>query len=196
MNIAVDIDEVLADLLTQYINFLNKEYKLSLSRIQFQGYYTWATWQELKVEKHKLFERFYKSNYFQNIEPIKEALENLKVIKNNHKLFIVTSRPDYLKESTCSWIEKFFPNTFEDIFFANYLLNKKKSEVCKTINSEIIIEDNIDYANDCAINNINVIIISYPWNKHSEHSKIHRVKSWRHVPLALKQIHLSTHPPQ
>src|SRR3989344_6355460 len=165
MKIGLDMDEVLCDLLSEYIKFLNSEYDMSLSQKHFNGYYAWDTWKGTIEEKIKLFDEFYKSKYFKNIKPIKEAVDHLLNLKNNHKLYIITSRPDYLKIHTRNWIKKYFPETFSGIYFTNYILNKKKSDICKKIGIEIMIEDSVDYALDCSLYNIKVILLSYPWNK-------------------------------
>ena len=73
MKIGLDMDEVLCDLLSEYIKFLNSEYDMSLSQKHFNGYYAWDTWKGTIEEKIKLFDEFYKSKYFKNIKPIKEV---------------------------------------------------------------------------------------------------------------------------
>lgn len=186
MTIGIDIDEVLADLLSQYINFLNHQYKLALTYEVFRGYYIWDDWQDLNIPKNILFENFYKSNFFKQIKPIKESLNIVDQIKKNHSLYAITSRPDNLKRQTFEWINKYVPHTFKEIHFANYLLNQKKSDICKELHVDLMIEDSMDYALDCANNNIQVLLLSYPWNNTTINNPlIYKVKTWDEIRLYL-----------
>lgn len=186
MKIAVDMDEVIADLLEQYILFLNTEQKLKLLREQFTGYYTWTGWNGTVEEKIQSFSTFYKSPYFFQVLPVAAAAEALATIKKDNELYIVTSRPDSLKDATISWIEQYYPDTFTDIYFADYVLKKKKSDICKQLGATYIIEDSLDYARDCAAHNTNAVLLTYPWNSAEQVTgNITRVKSWEEIPALL-----------
>lgn len=187
MKIAVDLDEVLADLLAQYILFLNMERKMKLLRDQFTGYYIWNGWSGTVEEKIALFNAFYNSTYFLQVLPIEAAADALRDIKKRHELYIVTSRPDSLKEATVNWVEQYYPGIFSDIYFADYIQKKKKSDICMELGASIMIEDSLDYARDCATNNIHAVLLTHPWNQTDEElENITRVSTWQEVPAVLQ----------
>ena len=65
--------------------------------------------------------------------------------------------------------------------------------LCRGVGAQILIDDNPDYAVDCAENGIEVLLFdldnSYPWSKTQggpEHPLITRVHSWQEVEEELK----------
>jgi uncharacterized HAD superfamily protein len=178
MKIGIDMDEVIAGLLPEYINFLNNNYGLELSIERFNGYYTWDTWDNTFEYKMELFEEFYKSEFFRNVKPTLKSIEVINKIKSGNELFVVTSRPENIQEETKGWIEKFFPDTFSGVYFIDYSIKNKKSDICKDLNITVMVEDSLDHARDCANNNISSILIDYPWNREEvSHNLIQRVGS-------------------
>jgi 5'(3')-deoxyribonucleotidase len=182
MKIGVDMDEVIADLLSAYINFLNTEYNLGLTRDRFNGYYTWDTWDRTLQEKFDLFDIFYQTEHFKNVQPIAGAHEAIHALKEHHDLYIVTSRPAHIVEDTLKWLDRYFPNVFTEVHFVDYVRNKKKADICKEIGVELMIEDCRDYALNCAAHNIRTYLIDYPWNAGDcGNDKIRRVRSWNEI---------------
>ena len=53
-----------------------------------------------------------------------------------------------------------------------------KGEVCKKLNIELMIDDHLKYANQCAEIGINVYLLNCPWNK-GDFPGIKRVYSWQ-----------------
>jgi 5'(3')-deoxyribonucleotidase len=188
MKIGVDMDEVIADTLPEYINFLNDTEKLGLTRDRFTRYYTWDTWDGSDTEKVALFDRYYKSEYFYKVKPIAGALEGLQKLSENHELYIITSRPDEVAQPTELWLKKYYPNLFSGVYYANYRLNRKKSDICKTLEVQLMIEDSLEYALNCAENDIDTILLKFPWNNRElSHPRINRVDSWNEVPSAIER---------
>jgi hypothetical protein len=69
------------------------------------------------------------------VNPVDWAIERLKRLKEKwYILKIVTARvSDLFWEYTQKWIDKNYPNIFEEIVFANHFTkeDKTKSELCK-----------------------------------------------------------------
>ena len=66
-----------------------------------------------------------------------------------------------------------------------------KSDMCKSIGAELLIDDNLHYANDCATSGINAILFGkYAWNKYEDdlHENIHHVHHWDDVSDAIKKL--------
>ena len=115
---------------------------------------------------------------------MKDAIEVIEKLNKKHEIIIVTSRTKAKEEKTRKWIKRFI-NCAEEIFFIrkNYSEKPKtKAEICKEINADILIEDNLTYAKSCAENGIKVLLFNYPWNQARRlHPLIKRVRSWKEV---------------
>lgn len=116
--------------------------------------------------------------------PVQGAIATIKKLQTNHELYVITSRPKYLQNKTKKWIHKYFPNMFNNIYYADYLMSVNKSEICKSLSAKTIIEDCLDYALDCANNEIHVFLVNRPWNStYKNHKNIQRVEKISNIVL-------------
>lgn len=120
--------------------------------------------------------------------PVFGAVKAMNVLSRSYKLVIVTSKPDSLKTMTHTWVEKYFPNVFQGIYFTNtYVTPKqgkiKKSELCHELGIEIFIDDSIgnvlDVANVCE----RVFLLDRPWNQQqlTFPDNVTRSYSWQEI---------------
>lgn len=184
--IAVDCDEVLVELVDKAIALdKSKITKLIWKKEDIKDYYL-SNYLDISLEEAVDF--FKKALYddFEKLELKKMdfAFEWVKTLKQEWKdLQIVTARSEAFEEYTKKYIEKNFPNIFSDIHFGRHFTenSKNKSEICKEIWASLIIEDNFDYALECAKNGIEAILLEKPWNtwRQEKHKNIHRIKSWK-----------------
>lgn len=189
MKIGIDIDEIIVEFAKGYLGLYNKKHSRN---IKFEDLFTYSLWKPLGISKKEAFElaeEYYSSHLFDNLELVEGAEEGIKELNVDHKLVFITSRPDHIKEKTEVFFKKIFPNlNLEVVYSSNSYLEtngKTKSEICKNQGVDVLIEDDIDYALDCADNGIRLILLDKPWNKKEEHSNIIRVKNWNEI---LKEI--------
>jgi len=135
-----------------------------------------------RKEEIKHIEMFDDSNYFNEIKPLKEAPSAILDLSSSHKLAIVTGRNEGQKEKTLLWIKKYVPQ-IKEIFFIRKSVrdnSKSKAEICKEIQADILIEDNLKYAQQVAQAGIKVLLFDYPWNQSSNlNPLIIRVCGWK-----------------
>ena len=135
----------------------------------------------------KKYLEFTDSDYFIKIKPLKGAYRAVSELAKNHDLQVVTSRQESLRKKTIEWINKHFNGIFSDIHVANHPewsvagKTRTKIEICREIKTNILIEDGIQYAEECLEDNIPVILLDYPWNRYKTPSNTIRVKSWKEV---------------
>lgn len=184
MIIAVDLDDVLADSLTSFIEFYNRYYDKDLKYEDFTAY----TLNEIKgiprEQENKILEHFDESEYFDNIKPMKDAIKVIEKLNKKHEIIIVTSRTKDKEQKTKNWVNKFLKGIKKICFIRkNYQEKPKtKAEICKEINADVLIEDNLSYAKNCAENGIKVLLFDYPWNQAENlNPLITRVKSWKEI---------------
>ena len=184
--IGVDLDEILSDTLTSVLEYFNKLYIKSHKKEHFYTYNYWDILGGTKEGSIKFVDDYYKTDYFTNIKPIKDAYRNLvKLKKLGHELYVITGRSETYEKQTRDWVEKHYPDIFSEIFFVNTFSNSlipiKKSQVCNMNGIKLLIEDNPDYIIDCTDNGVEVLFLDYPWNKGKEFKNATRVYSWDEI---------------
>jgi len=190
MKIGIDLDEILADSLSSLIEYHNFTYGTKLKRDQFLSYGFWKTWGGTRDEAIQKVYDFYKTPYFKNIQPIPGAKKAISLLKQNNDLLIVTSRQNDIIDATHEWVNKHFPDTFADIYFANHYsqggTQKTKSQICDETKIDLLIEDSIDYALECFSSKRKVFLLDCPWNQSSElPQNIRRFSSWDKIIQAI-----------
>lgn len=197
MRIAIDLDEVLADYINPFLEFYNSSYQTNFIKEQIVEYDWWKIFNCDREEMIQRAYRFYQTHNFRNLAPVQGSQEAISSLSKQHELFIVTSRPFDIAQETIAWVKKYFPDGFSGLYLTNNWSNNsslanKKSDICRDLNLEIIIEDAPDTCYECAESGINVLVYDCPWNKEIQHQKIQRIKSWAD---ALKMINdLSQNP--
>lgn len=188
--IGVDLDEVLAETV-DYCLFYNKN-KIcwkTVNKEDIKKYYIHHM-VEYDISKEEAIEWFRNpmiDDINLEIKPVIWAIDWLKQLKNKWFILkIVTARVwDLFWEYTQKWIEKYYPDLFDDIIYANHFTkeDKTKSELCKENDIFVMVEDNFDYALELAENGIKTYLLEKPWNKDifKNHKNIIKVKSWQEI---------------
>ncbi|MFC1653469.1 hypothetical protein ACFL1M_01325 [Patescibacteria group bacterium] len=186
MNIAVDVDDVLAALHSKLNDYYNLKYNKNHVYDEYDNYFLGKIWNVRGEKVIKIIEDFYESDLFHEILPIEGSQSGIKNLKN-HNLFVVTSRPKSIEKETIDWINKYFPKTFKEIIFTGQATRKTgpkitKAQLCLDNNIDIIIEDSPWYVKECAEVGVPSIILNRPWNQKYESPVIaKRADEWKGV---------------
>lgn len=190
MKIAIDLDDVISNSLTSFLEYFNKSQNY-FDELKYQDFTSYNLHKIIPIsqeEELKLFLEYDNSDYYLEIKPIEGAIEAINQLKQNHQLIIMTARPQNQEKQIRAWLKKNKINISE-IFFIRKEYgapSKTKGEYCKELNVDILIEDNIDYAKTCIENNIQVFLFDSPWNQEENLNElITRVKSWREILIHL-----------
>jgi len=186
MTIAIDIDEVLSELLSKVLEHYNSLYNTNLTQDKCLSY----RWQEhFGIDLRRtldIYQDFINSGKLKELAVVPGAVEGIKKIRDKHKLVIVTSRGACLKNDTEYWLDKHFPNYFNDIHYLREGLydsmKKSKFQTCQEINSDFFIEDDVDHLNEFRDNKTKVLVYDHPWNQSFETTdNFSRVHSWAQI---------------
>jgi len=183
--IGIDLDEILSDTLTSAIDCYKNTHNVSLNRETFTAKDYREIWGKI--------ENFWQSEYFKNTKPVKGAFEELAPLKKlGYEFYIITGRYNKYTTQTKEWLDKYYPNIFSGIYFANTFNTeggtKKKSEICKNLGIEIFIEDDELHIEDCSDAGIKVLILDHPWNKHKDVKNSIRAYSWKEMSEKINKI--------
>ncbi|MEO6508988.1 MAG: hypothetical protein ABIO02_03470 [Patescibacteria group bacterium] len=188
MIIAVDIDSVLADLVPNMNDYYNEKFHTEYTIDHYINYDLSQVWKEQKRENIvNVLMDFFDSPQMDTLKPMSGAVEAVSYLKKNNTLFVITARPYSVEDKTLRWLNTYFPGMFDGIHHTNQLLHNtekhiNKSDVCSQIKADIMIEDNIDYAEDCAGCGITTFLLEQGWNRDRVvHQDIIRVKDWNEL---------------
>lgn len=185
MKIAIDLDDVIADTTPNLHRFHNEMFGTNFSIDNQQIYNLAKVWNIEQEECTRRFLLWYSSDYFPKLKPVSGVAKALAELSKHHDLVIVTSRLEVVEEKTKEWLEKYLPDVKLDIHFANHYFgtnSHKKSDHCQRLGIDLLIEDCLDYATECAEKNIEVLLYDWPWNQTKKLPKnVTRVKSWDEI---------------
>ena len=187
----IDLDEVLAESITYILQYhKNKINGKTVNIEDIKNYYIYEIFDISKDDAIQWFREptLHDINKLE-IKPVQWAKKKLEELKNKwYILKIITARRlDLFWEYTHKWINKYFPEFFDEIIFANYFSEnqKNKSEICGENNIEHMIEDNFHYAKELAEQWIKTYLLEKPWNDHisAKHKNIRKVKDWSNITI-------------
>ena len=186
MKIGIDLDEVLADFLSAFIRFHNEKHGTSFFREQFRSYHVHHIWGGTPDRTIREIYEFYTTKYFDDIKPIPGSLENIDRLCKDHDLMVITSRQNDISQKTLDWINRFFGNKFSGVFFTNenslHGECENKSDICRNSSVDFMVEDYMDYAEECARSVKKVFLLDSPWNRTENlPQNISRVYSWNEI---------------
>src|SRR5579872_2931745 len=141
--IAVDVDDVLATHVETFIAHSNTTYGTSLNFDDYSERWG-AMWgvDSQEVERRAL--EFQTSETILNFDTKPDAKKALHILRERYDLSIVTARRKHLIDTTYQWVEKHFPNIFEEVHFVPiWEPNSKvtKADICKQIKANYLIDD-------------------------------------------------------
>lgn len=182
--IAVDFDEVLFPMLSQLNKHYAKKYKKRIPATSPKVYNYSKFYNINEYDSKVLVESFYHSHYAYSTKPINSAIESMKYLEKQNDLYIVTGRQNYTqcKSVTYYLLEKYFDGVFKDVYFTNsYSLKGEetpKTDICKTLGIDILIDDSISNCIEADLHNIESILYGiYDWNM--ENDNLQRIESWK-----------------
>lgn len=195
MLIGVDLDEVLADLMSQLIVFHNHRYGTRLRREDFESYNLWEIWGGTKQDATRKVREFYCSEYFRGVLPVKGSVRGMDfLIERGYKPIILTSRYGEGVRQTMPWLGKYFRDKFFGIIFSDDYIDErgiKKAELCERLRVEFMVDDDIGVARSCAKKGTRVFLLNYPWNQlRKEELDIERVDGWEEIVEKIKRSSL------
>lgn len=198
--VAVDVDEVLGNFVSALNKFIADRYSSNYSVSEYHVYEFCKIWNCSRDEADIRVHEFFKTPYFKSgIHPLPGAQMALQKLSRFCSLSVVTSRQNAIKDHTIEWLEKNYPGLFHEIHFGNHFaldgVSRPKSEICRSLNAKVLIDDNPRYAIECADVGIRVLLFdyenSYPWCKNEsvdQHPLVTRVKNWEEVEQQLMSL--------
>lgn len=194
MNIGIDIDDVLAEFQIPFLKFYNNKHATFFQKKDIHKYDYTKIFNISYEDLVKNIYEFYQTKEFEQLLPSKDSRRVIRSLKDEHKLYVITSRPFFLKKKTHLWIEKHYPRCFQKVLHTNQFspkgeLSISKTSMCKENHISILIDDAPDYVLDAAQNGLRVILLEKPWNKKlRQHPQISVAHCWNDIPNCVHDI--------
>lgn len=187
MKIAVDLDEILSNSTLEFLDFYKNYYGEDFTLAQITDY-SYDAINFSKEPHHVVMTKFHNSKEFEAMSLVIGAKEAITEIAKEHELFVISGRPESLRERTITWLDNNFPNCFKDVFITNtYSFEKNhkhvtKSSFCFEHGATLLIDDQLVFSEECAEKGLKVLLFDYPWNqKGNLNQNITRVHSWSEI---------------
>lgn len=130
-------------------------------------------------------QRFMTTLEYQRLAPTAEAVYTLRLLSERYDLYVVTGRSDHYAGITKNSLQTHLPGIFKSVIFTNYSCEtaRPKSQVCREIGADVLVEDHLYHATAAAKDGINVLLFGdYPWNQADNLlPNITRVSGWRDI---------------
>ncbi len=190
LKIGIDFDDILMDFQGSFYSYINSLKNTSYSISDVTDFRIENILGCSRQEALDFIADFYQTGEHVRALPIKGSQQAIKKLSENYSLFIISSRPEYLREKTESWIQENFGNVFEKIYLNNQYhgegIRKTKAEVCEEIGVEVYIEDFMPNAIQVADSGRKVFLLDNPWNQEPAPENIMRVFSWDEISETLE----------
>lgn len=184
--IGIDIDDVVADFRNSFLNYYKNLRNFDVDKARDSVLL--KTFFNDKDFERDIYD-FHHTKEFRELGLIDFSKDAINHLKEKNELIFVTSRPKNHKEVTKDFIMRNFSGDIK-IIHSEEMEEKNegkiltKGEICEKENLDIMIEDNPDYALDCAERGIYVFVLNQPRNKEydfSEFENIEKVNDWEEL---------------
>jgi 5'(3')-deoxyribonucleotidase len=189
--IAIDIDDVLADNASGFVEFSNQRWGTNLTPDQYDEH--WAKiWQIDNEETERRADIFHQSGVLRAYRHDDSALAVLRRLSQDFRLIVITSRRLQTKGDTVAWIHQHYPDIFTDetIHFAG-IWDKVNDQSIALTKASLVDALGVDYLIDdqlkhclavAAAGKRSLLFGDYTWNQAVDlPGGIARVADWRAV---------------
>jgi len=183
MKIGVDLDDVLLDCNTSLALFHNERYGTSYERKDILSWQLEHTWDCTPEEVIARVKEWYGSMEHLESRPVPGAIATVAKLAGVHELHVITSRPMNTKDLTHAWLDKHFPNQFEQVHLTSHFEpgTGSKAGICRKLGVSVLVEDSLLHARDVAAIGTTVLLLDCPWNQESVSGGIIRVSTWEDI---------------
>lgn len=193
MKIAVDLDDVLASFIAEFLKWYNPQYGTNWEFSDVVDYH-WPNFMHITVEQAiKDVHAFFLSEEFANLPLMPGAKEWISQLATEHELYIVTARQNAAKETTHNWLDENFPDVFCEVLFANHYSADgspafTKGELCQQVGCELLIDDDGRHIDSLLQVGIKVVLMDKPWNKNDQlPAGVTRAYNWEDATRAIEK---------
>ena len=177
MRVAVDLDDVLADLISCLIATHRQMNGVSLTREQA------VNWHVFPLPVH---DRIRFGGGYATLVPLPGAREFLAWLRPQAEVFIVTYRGDHAKETTEAWLARHFSGLYDGVRYTG----GSKVDACRDLRVDLIVDDSCHQVPAVtAALGIPGVLMDAPMNRHiAETALIRRARDLAQARCLIRQF--------
>jgi uncharacterized HAD superfamily protein len=189
--IGIDIDDVLSASAEGFVSYSNQRYGLQLVPEDYTE--DWRqVWRVDLAEAEQRANDFHESGVVSDYLAVAGAQPVLRSLKERYRLIAVTSRRNSIAAHTLDWLDRHYPDTFEDVVFAGIfdatklhvdMLRQTKADILRQHLASYLVDDQLKHCLAAAQAGIaSVLFGDYSWNQaNSLPEGVTRCASWAAV---------------
>jgi len=190
MKIGIDLDGCLAEFVDPFLNYHNRIHGTNFRRREVKSFDFWRLIGGTSKDSQEEIFNFYRSEQFRELPVVPGSVEVIEGLSEEHELYVITARPDWVSRETEQWLGNYFSDRFLEVIHTGEYDStnespKSKSDVCKHLGVEVIVEDSYENAIDCTSKGIASVLLDYPWNRNNGNgelpSGVTRVYNWNQI---------------
>lgn len=188
MRIGIDIDDVLADSLPEFVGAFNRRFGLQVS-VTEAGWEIFLRHPEISSEEvQTFFTELSEADFFGSRPLLPGAREGVERLHSEgHPLFIITGRLQRDRDITERWlIQKGLSSFFQEIVCRDGAqAPHHKRRAAERLRLDVLLEDEYEVALAAAELPVRVLLFDRPWNQGLLPSNTYRISSWSQVHACL-----------
>lgn len=180
LNIGIDIDGVIADLVSAMLPILSETCGYNVIHTHITEY---DIGKALGIQQHmdRIWKAVYNDAFLIDVPAIGGALEGLNRI-SKHTIILITGRPQQTKNVTEKWLKT---NTIK----YDKLIFSEKGKHLYSEDVDIFVEDHYEEANNMLSVGIPTMLFDQPWNQRSvDINTLKRVKNWKEITEHIERL--------
>lgn len=188
--IAVDCDDVLVPTMAFFVDAYNKKYgtNVQIQRLHEEDYDGWGVARDVLLERLGGLQN---TDDYRSLGPSEDEAEVLQDLAKAHELHVVTARNVHEAELTQAVLDRDVPGVFASLELVGNA--GSKGEVCKRLNADILIDDNLHHLKDAIQLGLPpegaILFGDYPWNSQDvTPTSLTRCKDWKAVGKEIDQL--------
>ena len=184
-NIAFDIDGVVANTMTLFLEIARKDY--GINHVRYEDITEYFLEDCIDIDPliiKTIINRILEGDFEYELKPIDGAVDVLSEIGRVHPLLFVTARPRH--PTIQEWIDSILPlsgSEFEVIATGTF---EGKGDVLVSRGIQYFVEDCLEICHMLSERAIHPILFSQPWNRSPNHP-FREVNSWSELKALLKR---------
>lgn len=188
LKIGIDIDNVISDSYTAYLERFNQEFKVNIQYEELTDFYYLEKRSGIELREVNLFlDRVLQDEKFQlSHKPYVDAVKVVqKWLKQGFSIHYITVRPTFTEKATSDWLRKhdfLGKGVTLDLYDTEGVYKtgvEYKCALAKKLKLDIFIEDAVEIVKALTVP---VLLLDRPWNRVNHLPKnVKRVKTWQEI---------------
>lgn len=188
--IAVDIDDVLADSIQRFIDYIEVEHGVRIEKSVYSLEGEYLNYHERVLRAHdidgdgivdKFFTTFESDQ--SDVKVIESADTTLSHLSERYDIVAISARPKIYEPETQRWIQDNFSGVFKDVrCIDTFNSAETKGSVCNKIGAEYLVDDHISHCRSVLEYGISPVLFGeYGWNINDDQGLFVRCRNWEEV---------------